>query len=85
VQRGALAPERAEAAVEDLGDLGVELFPSLHLRKRAWELRENLTAADALFVALAECLGEPLATIDRGLATAARRQAGIETIELNST
>lgn len=82
VGRKVLDPERARAAVEDLGDLPVELFGGLALRARAWELRENLTGADALFVALAELLGEPLATKDRGLATAARNRAGIETLEL---
>lgn len=82
VRRGLIASERARSAVEDLGDLAVELFPTLPLRERAWELRENLTAADALFVALAERLGEPLATKDRGLAAAAEKHARIQTIEL---
>lgn len=44
--------------------------------------RENLTAADGLFVALAELLDEPLATKDHGLARAARDRVGIETLEL---
>jgi predicted nucleic acid-binding protein len=82
VQRGSIAPERATHAIDDLGDLAIEIFPSLPLRERAWELRDNLTAADALFVALAERLGEPLATKDRRLAAAAREHAGIATIEL---
>jgi predicted nucleic acid-binding protein len=81
-QRGLIDGDRATAAIEDLGDFAVELFPTLPLRERAWELRENLTAADALFVALAERLGEPLATKDRGLAEAARKHAGIEAVEL---
>jgi predicted nucleic acid-binding protein len=80
--RGALEPRRARAALDDLGDLSVELFPALPLRSRAWELRDNLTAADALFVSLAEQLGEPLATKDHGLATIARAQTSIEVIEL---
>lgn len=84
VLRGLIPAERARAAIEDLGDLAVEFFPTLPLRERAWELRENLTAADAFFVALAERLGEPLATKDRGLASAARTHAGIETTELAS-
>jgi predicted nucleic acid-binding protein len=83
VIREALDADRASAAVSDLGDLKLDLSPSLPLRERAWELRHNLTAGDALFVALAEQLGEPLATKDRGLAAAAKR-AGIETIELDS-
>lgn len=82
VQRGAMDAERAESAIGDLGDLAVELFPTLALRDRAWELRENLAAADALFVALAERLDEPLATKDRGLIAAAKRHAEAETIEL---
>ena len=82
VTSGLIAAERATAAVDDLGDLAIDLYPTLPLRDRAWELRKNLTAADALFAALAERLGEPLATKDRRLAVAARRHAGIETIEL---
>jgi len=83
VRRQRLEPVRARGAVDDLGDLPVELFGTLPLRRRAWELRENLTAADALFVALADHLGEPLATTDRGLAAAASQHAGVETLELD--
>jgi predicted nucleic acid-binding protein len=82
VSRHVLEPVRAQGAIDDLGDLPVELFGSLPLRGRAWELRENLTAADALFVALAEHLAEPLATKDRGLASAARDHGRIETLVL---
>ena len=82
VARRALAAERAVGAVMDLGDLPVDLYSALGLRARAWELRHDVTAADGLFIALAEQLGEPLATKDRGLATAARAHAGIRTIEL---
>jgi len=85
VNRGVLEPERARGAIDDLGDLPVELFGTLPLRGRAWELRENLTAADALFVALAEHLGEPLATKDSGLAAAARDHVRIETLELRGS
>ena len=80
--RGHLADTRAAAAVLDLGDLPVELFPSLSQRERAWELRDNLTAADALFVALAEELGEPLATKDLGLADAAAKHGGVDVLAL---
>jgi len=80
--RGRLAETRAAGAVLDLGDLPIELFPSLPQRERAWELRENLAAADALFVALAEELGEPLATKDLGLADAAAKHGGIDVMAL---
>jgi predicted nucleic acid-binding protein len=82
--RHAMTEGRAAAAVDDLGDFSVELFPALPLRARAWGLRHNLTVADALFVALAERLEEPLATKDRGLAAAARSRAGVEVIDLEA-
>jgi predicted nucleic acid-binding protein len=71
------------AQVEHLmGDLPLELFPSLVLRDRAWELRRNLTVADALFVALAERLGEPLATKDRALVNATARHSSATALTL---
>jgi predicted nucleic acid-binding protein len=82
VQRGDLDAWRAQSAVDDLGDFPLELFPSMTLRGRAFELRDSLTTADALFVALAELLEEPLATKDRRLAETARLLTGIEVIDL---
>ena len=84
VARQELAERRAQSAVADLGDMALTLFPSMPLRTRAWELRRNLTAADALFVALAEALDEPLATKDGGLATAAERHAAVGVITLGA-
>jgi predicted nucleic acid-binding protein len=83
--RGPLSEERAAGAVDDLGDLPIELFPSLPLRSRAWTLRRNLTAADALFVALAERLGESLATKDAALVAEASKHAAIELIQLRES
>lgn len=82
VGRGALSVDRALGAVDDLGDVAVELFPSLSLRRRAFDLRHNLTVADALFLALAEALEEPLATKDAGLAAAAREQTTVDVLLL---
>ena len=78
-----LPAKRATAALDDLADLPLELFPSLPLRCRAWELRHNLTAPDALFVALAERLDEPLATKDTALARAASKHTTITTVVLS--
>jgi predicted nucleic acid-binding protein len=78
--RGDIDAGRASAAVDDLGDFPVELFPSLPMRRRAFALRESLTAADALFVVLADVLDEPLATKDSGLAATARRLVGVEVV-----
>lgn len=76
--------DRASSAIADLGDFPLEVFPSLPLRARAWELRDNFAAADALFVALAERIDEPFATKDRKLASAAKRFTGIKVVELVS-
>lgn len=84
VRRGAMDPGRARSAIEDLADLAVEVFPTLPLRSRVWELRDKLTAADGFFVALAELLDEPLATKDRALASAARSHTSIQLIELGA-
>lgn len=80
--RGALDPERAGDALEDLGELPIELFPSLGLRARAWSLRENFTSADGLFAALAERLDEPLATTDSALASEIVKHTGINVLAL---
>jgi predicted nucleic acid-binding protein len=84
VGRRELTQARAGAAVDDLGDMTLDLFPTLPLRSRAWELRRNMTAVDALFVTLAEALGEPLATKDGGLARAAARHADVEVLVLGA-
>lgn len=81
--RGSVADHRAAGAVEDLGDLPIELFPSLPLRQRAWTLRRNLTAADALFAALAEQLDEPLATKDGALAAEVAKHATLTVLRLD--
>lgn len=82
VLHGRLPARRAWDAVEDLGDLPVALFPSLLLRRRAWALRHNLTIADALFVALAAELSEPLVTKDAALAAGARKHARVDVVHL---
>ncbi|MGI8947480.1 MAG: type II toxin-antitoxin system VapC family toxin [Ornithinimicrobium sp.] len=82
VARSVIRPYRAGQAVSDLGDISVALFPTLAFRERAWRFRDNMTAADALFVALAEALDEPLVTKDHRLATATRRHTGVRVVEL---
>lgn len=50
------------------------------LHDRAWELRENLSFSDALYVALAERLGMPLVTLDRRLAGAPDLRCSVEVL-----
>lgn len=73
VLAGVLRQERAERAIERLGELSITRYPHLRLLPRAFELRRNLTAYDAVNVALAEALDVPLLTRDAGLARSARR------------
>lgn len=77
VARG-LDPWPARRAVEGISDLALDLYASGPLSQRAWALRSNFTMGDALFVALAEKLGEPLATKDVALATEAPKHADVE-------
>jgi predicted nucleic acid-binding protein len=70
VRRGELTAERAAAALEDLADLPAQRWPAEPLLGRVWELRENLSAYDATYVALAETIGADLVTLDRRLARA---------------
>ncbi|HLI31709.1 MAG TPA: type II toxin-antitoxin system VapC family toxin [Solirubrobacteraceae bacterium] len=81
--RGTLPEQRLAGAIADLGDVPIELFPSLSLRERAWQLRHNLTIADALFLALAESLQESLATKDAALAAAAEQHASVRALRLS--
>jgi predicted nucleic acid-binding protein len=58
----------ANAAYEDLMQLNIELFSFDPFADRIWELRHNLTSYDAWYVALADALRLPLATLDERLA-----------------
>lgn len=71
--------ERAlDTAASDLARLRIELHPSLPLIPRVLALRQNFSAYDASYVALAEIFGCPLLTFDRKLAKAARRHCAVE-------
>lgn len=71
---------RAEDAVDDLIGLRVTRYPHAMLLPRIWELRHNLSAYDAAYVALAERLGAILLTRDAGMKAAATHSANIETV-----
>ncbi len=71
VTQGQLEARRAQAALEDLGDLPLVHHAHAPLRERVWSLRDRLTAYDATYVALAEALDATLVTADGRLARAA--------------
>ena len=65
-----LTMKQAENALQDLLDLPLVVYPTAPLLRRGWELRDNVTAYDSCYVALAEALGCPLVTADQRLASA---------------
>jgi predicted nucleic acid-binding protein len=67
---GEISADTAALAHADLLSLRVELFAYEPFAARVWELRENVTAYDGWYVALAESLGARLATLDLRLAKA---------------
>ena len=64
---GDLSRLEAASAHESLMRLDLGLFPFAPFAGRVWELRMNLTCYDAWYVALAEALERPLATLDERL------------------
>ena len=57
----------ANAAQDDLMQLDIELFPFEPFASRIWDLRHYVTSYDAWYVAIAEALNLPLATLDEPL------------------
>lgn len=79
VLRGHLTEEQGTAAMAGFARLVVTRYPAAGLRTRMWELRHNLTAYDATYVALAELTGATaLLTTDVRLAAAAGPACHIE-------
>ena len=67
---GAIGDDRAADVRMDFADLTIIRYPHISLADRMWELRHNVTAYDAAFLALAEALEAPLVTCDGRLSRA---------------
>jgi predicted nucleic acid-binding protein len=80
LRAGRLTVDQATAAVNDVLDLPIRVFPTAPLLARAWDFRDNLSVYDACYVALAEALDTLLLTADRRLATAPRIRCPIEVL-----
>ena len=65
-----ITEQEANAAFEDLMELDVELHAFEAFSERVWDLRHNVTSYDGWYVALAEALDLPLATLDKRLVKA---------------
>ncbi len=78
--RAELPPARGMQAIELLLRFPIARYPHEALLERIWRLRDNLTAYDAAYVALAEALDAPLVTRDSRLARAGGHRARIELV-----
>jgi predicted nucleic acid-binding protein len=80
---GAISDRRASEAAADLANTRLVRYPHAPLRPRVWQLRHNLTAHDAAYLALAEALDDPvLMTGDAGLAASTRQSLGDARVRL---
>ena len=81
VRLGEISAKAARAALTDLMEMRLQRVSHHLLAGRAWELRENVSFYDALYVALAEELQAPLLTLDARLAEAPGVRAEIEVVQ----
>jgi predicted nucleic acid-binding protein len=81
VRMGEVSSGRADEAIVDLADLDLHRHPHVDLLGRAWKLRDNVSAYDAMYVALAEALEATVVTCDRPMAKAPGRGTRIEVID----
>ena len=77
---GELSVDDARRLLVDFGDLGIELYEHTPLLGRAFDLRESVSAYDAVYVALAEAVDAPLLTCDAKLAGASGHAAVIQLV-----
>jgi predicted nucleic acid-binding protein len=75
---GQLTHEQADAAIGDLLDFPIRVFPTAPLLRRVWELRQNVTAYDGCYVVLAEAVDSALLTADARLANASGLRCAVE-------
>lgn len=81
VRTGEVSAGRADEVIADLTDLDLHRHSHLDLLVRVWKLRGNLSAYDAIYVALAEAMEATIVTCDGPLARAPGHRARIEVIE----
>ena len=82
VLRRQITEQRALLAIEDLADWSVDRLPHRPLVWLAWQLRSNVSAYDALYVAAARLSNAPLLTADGPLARAPRLGIVVENVRL---
>ena len=76
-----LSDAAATRALETFEALAIERHPAAPLRRRVWELRHNMTAYDATYVALAEGLhANSLLTTDERLSRVPGLRCRVEVV-----
>jgi len=80
VQAKVLTARKAHAALDDLLEMRLQRVEHRFLVERAWQLRDNVSFYDGLYVALAEAAGAPLLTVDRKLTRASGLRTEVELI-----
>ena len=75
---GDLESSRASEALQDFLDLPIERYPHNLFLYRIWQMRHNVTAYDAAYIALAETVDAVLITTDARLAAASGHDARVE-------
>jgi len=75
-----ISDRRFASAVADLAALDVARYPAVYFVRRVFELRTNVSAYDAMYVALAENLGCELVTGDQRLARAPRLRCRVRVL-----
>lgn len=73
-----ITPRLAEEGIETFLSAPINRYFHDPLAWRIWQLRANLTAYDAAYIALAELLGSTLLTVDRRLARAPMIRCPVE-------
>jgi predicted nucleic acid-binding protein len=72
--RRELTERRGAEALAALADLRAIRYPVIELAEAVWDLRWQLSAYDAAYLALARRLDVGLVTLDKGLGKAAARE-----------
>jgi len=80
VRGGYADPERGRQAISDLSDADIVLHDPSPLLQRAWQVRDNLSIYDGVYVALAEVLDATLVTGDARVARAPGVTAAVDVI-----
>ncbi len=75
---GDLESSRASEALQDFLDLPIERYPHDLFLNRIWQMRHNVTAYDAAYIALAEAVDAVLLTTNARLAAASGHDARVE-------